>query len=114
MFQDAWCYNKENPSAYWNATLSRPFMAQICKSVSRSDLVLDANHALDSLADLGLQACISVCSVSKRGLSPKGANWAQKGPFGGISVATPRVCGSEESAPINPNKASIGPEKGSN
>ena len=26
--------------------------------------------------------------LSKRGLSPKGANWAQKGPFGGISGAS--------------------------
>ena len=29
--------------------------------------------------------------LSKRGLSPKGANWAQKGPFGEISAASPRL-----------------------
>ena len=43
--------NKENPSAYWHATLSCPFMAsnyEIRSSFrSRSDLVLDADHALD-------------------------------------------------------------------
>ena len=51
--------------------------------------------------------------LSKRGLSPKGANWAQKGPFGGISAAPPpRGCESaEESVPISSKKAPIGPEK---
>ena len=33
---------------------------------SRSDLVLDAHHALDYLSDLVLQACISFCSVSDK------------------------------------------------
>ena len=27
VFQDAWRSDKENPSAYWNATLPCPFMA---------------------------------------------------------------------------------------
>ena len=31
--------------------------------------------------------------LSKQGLSPKGANWAQKGLFGGISAASPRFRG---------------------
>ena len=31
---------------------------------SRSDLVLDADHALDFVSYLVLQACISFCSVS--------------------------------------------------
>ena len=50
--------------------------------------------------------------LSKRGLSPKGANWAQKGPFGGISGVPPAcVWGAEELIPIGPEKAPIGPEK---
>ena len=37
---------------------------KLCKSVSRSDLVLDADHALDVfLSDLAFQACISFDSV---------------------------------------------------
>ena len=33
---------------------------------SRSDLVLDTDHALDFLSYLVLQACISFCSVSDK------------------------------------------------
>ena len=51
VIQDSWCPNKENPSVYWIAALSCPFMASnyaIRILVrSRSDLVLDADHALD-------------------------------------------------------------------
>ena len=52
VFQDACRSNiKENASAYWNATLSCPFMGplglRLCKFRSRSDLVLDADNALD-------------------------------------------------------------------
>ena len=36
---------------------------KLCKFVSRSDLVLDAYHALDFLSDLAFQACISLYSV---------------------------------------------------
>ena len=36
--------------------------------VSRSDLVLDAGHSLDSSSYLVLQACISFCSVSDKSL----------------------------------------------
>ena len=32
---------------------------KLCKSVSRSDLVLDADHVLDFLSDLAFQGCIS-------------------------------------------------------
>ena len=39
---------------------------KLCKFVSRSDLVLDADHALDFLSYLVLQACILFCSVSDR------------------------------------------------
>ena len=40
---------------------------QICISFrSRSDLVLDADHSLDFLSNLVLQACISFCSVSNK------------------------------------------------
>ena len=35
-------------------------------SVSRSDLDLDADHALDFLSYLDFQACISFCSVSDK------------------------------------------------
>ena len=49
--------------------------------------------------------------LSKRGLSPKGTNWAQKGPFGGIPGASPRLWGAEESVPISPEKAPTDPEK---
>ena len=43
---------------------SWPQIMQICIAFrSRSDLVLDADHALDFLSDLVLQACISFCSV---------------------------------------------------
>ena len=54
--------NKGNPSVSWHATLSCPWsqMMQIRISFrSRSDLVLDADHALDFLSDLAFQACIS-------------------------------------------------------
>ena len=36
---------------------------KLCKFVSRSDLVLDADHVLDFLSDLAFQACIPFCSV---------------------------------------------------
>ena len=43
---------------------------KLCKFVSRSDLVLDADHSLDFSAYLVLQSCISFCSVSEnRGAS---------------------------------------------
>ena len=41
--------NKGNPSVYWNATL--PVLSldglKVCTFISRSDLVLDADHSLD-------------------------------------------------------------------
>ena len=41
---------------------------ELWKCVSRSDLVLDADHASDFLSDLAFQACISFYSVlDKRG-----------------------------------------------
>ena len=49
--------------------------------------------------------------LSKRGLGPKGANWAKKGPFGAISPLPPWRWGAEESVPIGPEKVPIGPEK---
>ena len=49
--------------------------------------------------------------LSKGGLGPKGANWAQKGPFGPISALPPWLWGAEELVPIGPEKAPIGPEK---
>ena len=49
--------------------------------------------------------------LSKGGLGPKGANWAQKGPFGAISALPPRLWGADELVPIGPEKAPIGPEK---
>ena len=65
VFQAAIRSNEENLSA-----LSCPFMAsnmQLRISFqSRSDLVLDADHALDFLSYLVLQACISFCSVSDK------------------------------------------------
>ena len=44
-----------------------PHWPKLCKSVSRSDLVLDADNALDFVSYLVLQACISFCSVSDKG-----------------------------------------------
>ena len=74
VFQNTWHSRQENPSAHWHATLSCPLMAsnmQIRMSFrSRSDLGLDADHALDSLSHLVLQACISFCSVSDRSGAP--------------------------------------------
>ena len=60
VFQDTWRSNKGNPSAYWSATLSCPFMASNYANSylvpisfrSRSDLALDADHALDFLSIL--------------------------------------------------------------
>ena len=49
--------------------------------------------------------------LSKGGLGPKVANWAQKGPFGAISALPPWLWGAEELVPIGPEKAPIGPEK---
>ena len=49
--------------------------------------------------------------LSKRGLGPKGANWAKKGPFGASSALRPWLWGAEELVPISPGKAPIGPEK---
>ena len=49
--------------------------------------------------------------LSKGGLGPKGANSAQKGPFGAISALPPRLWGAEDLVPIGPEKAPIGPEK---
>ena len=49
--------------------------------------------------------------LSKGGLGPKGANWANKGPFRAISALPPLLWGAEESVPIGPEKAPIGPEK---
>ena len=46
--------------------------------------------------------------LSKRGLGPKGADWAKKGPFGGISALPPWLWGEEELVPIGPEKAPIG------
>ena len=41
VFRDIWPSKKENPSVYWHATLSCPFMASnYANFVSRSDLVL--------------------------------------------------------------------------
>ena len=60
VFQDAGCSNKEEPSAFWNATMSCPFRASdYANSYLVPDLVLDADHALDFLSYLVLQACIS-------------------------------------------------------
>ena len=64
VFQDACHSKKENPSVYWIATLSCPFtasnMMQIRISLrSHSDLVLDADDALEFFSYLALQACIS-------------------------------------------------------
>ena len=45
----------------------RPQIMQIRISFrSRSDLILDAEHALDVLSYLVLQVCISFCSVSDK------------------------------------------------
>ena len=49
--------------------------------------------------------------LSKGGLGPKGANWAQKGPFRAISALPSWLWGAEELVPIGPEKAPIGPEK---
>ena len=49
--------------------------------------------------------------LSKRGLGLKGANWAKKGPLGGISALPPWLWGAEELVPIGPEKAPISPEK---
>ena len=48
--------------------------------------------------------------LSKRGLSPKGANWAKKGPFGAISALPPWLWGAGELVPIGPEKAPTSPE----
>ena len=49
---------------------------------SHSDLVLDVDHALDSLSDLNLQACILCCSVSdKSGASLLFLSCSQKMPL---------------------------------
>ena len=62
VFQVVWYSNKENPGVSWSATLSCPSMAsnfKFCKFVSRSDLVLDADHVFELLGTyLVLQACI--------------------------------------------------------
>ena len=50
--------------------------------------------------------------LSKRGLGPKGANWAKKGPFGAISGPCVWLWGAEELVPIGPEKARIHLEKG--
>ena len=68
VFRGIWPSNRENPSVYWHATLSCPSwpqIMQICMSFrSRSDLVLDDDHALDYfLSDLAFQARISFYSV---------------------------------------------------
>ena len=60
VFQEIWHSDKENLGASWNATLSCPSMA------SSSDLAPDADHSLDFLTYLVLQACISFCSVSDK------------------------------------------------
>ena len=49
--------------------------------------------------------------LSKRGLGPKGAHWAKKGPFRATSALPPWLWGAEELVPIDPEKAPIGPEK---
>ena len=55
---------KGKSSVYWHATLSCLSWPQIMqKFVSRSDLVLDADQALDFSSDLAFQACISFYSV---------------------------------------------------
>ena len=50
VFQDIWHSNKENPSVILACypVLSLDGL-KLCKSVSRSDLVLDADHSLDFL-----------------------------------------------------------------
>ena len=48
--------------------------------------------------------------LSKRGLGPKGANWAKKGPFGAVSALPPWLWGAEELVPMGPEKAPIGPK----
>ena len=61
---------------------------------------------------------IQTGEVSKRGLSPKGANWARKGPFVGNFCCLPAAvrCGGigpdqARKGPIGTEKAPIGPEK---
>ena len=70
VFQDIWGSDKENPGASWSATLSCPQWSQMMQIRisfrSRSDLVLDADHALDFLSYLVFLACISFRSVSDR------------------------------------------------
>ena len=70
-----WRSSKESPRVYWGATLSCPFMASndansylvLISFRSRSDVVLDADHALDVLSYLVfLQTCILFCSVSDK------------------------------------------------
>ena len=50
VLQYIWHSDKENPSAYWHVALSCPLDGlELYKFVSRSDLVLDADHSLDIL-----------------------------------------------------------------
>ena len=49
--------------------------------------------------------------LSKGGLSPKGANWGKKGPFGAISALPPWLWGAEELVLIGPEKAPTSPER---
>ena len=51
--------------------------------------------------------CVIISGISKGGLGPKGANWAQKGPFGAISALPAAVgCGG-----IGPDRPRKGPDR---
>ena len=63
MFQDACCSIKENPSVYWEATLSCPFMA-LNYANSYLVLILDADHALDFLSYLVFRKRAEYCFES--------------------------------------------------
>ena len=65
VLRDIWPSTKVRKILVYAGTLPCPALhgLKLCKFVSRSDLVLDADQSLDLLSDLAFQACISFCSV---------------------------------------------------
>ena len=106
-------FSRKHPSL--DAIFSQPQNAKVqnlkCpKNITSHDVLEPLKQVILASRDSGK----SKGGLSKEGLGPKGANWAQKGPFGAISALPPWLCtpwGAEELVPIGPEKAPIGPEK---
>ena len=81
-------------------------VTSLCLGVFSALKFFAIGESQTSLANGGL--------AQKAPIGPPGANWAQKGPFGGILATSPRLRGAEASVPSTLKRPPDRPEKGSN